>query len=418
MAGRIRMLRPELLDDEVMASLSSDAWRIAVALVLLADDFGNVRFSDRYIGANVFQDTGRDVGSACLELVDRKLVTEYSVEGQRYAAIKGWTVEDGRFRQRLDNASRRSRVPGPEKDDGTNVRVVSAEPAASPPPPPDTLAARARALRSRSPISDPEHRAPSARPDAAAETADGAEAPVPVQPELKLEEPKAKKGGAAERIFAEYVKARKGWNPKARVSALVLGKEARREIAARLKDGQTEETLVLAARGIFLDPWEGRADQIDLKYAMREGNVAKFAELGVDHPITKWGHLAPMEAEEPEPVYGPPAPPPPELKAKLERLYAKPARGPEFLGGRSAADASVLRARTPLGPPPKSSFADDDTIGTSPGADVFWTPKAKVGDEPRREPKKATPATDTTAAALENVMADILGEEPKEAAHG
>ena len=48
---------------------------------------------------------------------------------------------------------------------------------------------------------------------------------------------------------------------------------------ARAKEGFTEETLMLAAQGIFLDPWDGRAQQDAFEYVLRPTNIAKFAEL-------------------------------------------------------------------------------------------------------------------------------------------
>lgn len=113
MSGRIRSIKPEVLEDELAAGLSDAAWRLWVSSWVLADDHGNFRAGDRYLAANVWQDTGRDVAEARQELIDRGFISPYAVDGQRYAHINGWSKH-----QRVDNAGK-PRVPPPEHDDGT-----------------------------------------------------------------------------------------------------------------------------------------------------------------------------------------------------------------------------------------------------------------------------------------------------------
>jgi hypothetical protein len=113
MAGRIRSIKPEVLDDELAARLSDEAWRLWVSTWVLADDHGNIRAGDRYLAASVWQDTSRDVSRPLKELVDAGFLSAYAVRGQRYAHINGW--ENG---QRVDNAGK-PRVPVPSEDDGT-----------------------------------------------------------------------------------------------------------------------------------------------------------------------------------------------------------------------------------------------------------------------------------------------------------
>ena len=43
MAGRIRSIKPEWLEDERMVMASSDARVLSIALILMADDYGNGR---------------------------------------------------------------------------------------------------------------------------------------------------------------------------------------------------------------------------------------------------------------------------------------------------------------------------------------------------------------------------------------
>lgn len=121
MAGRIRSIKPEILDDEIAAGLSDTAWRIWVSSWVLADDFANFRAGAKYLAAQVWQDTNR-VPDAILGLEELRraisptsklpLVFCYVVNGQRYAHIKGFPKH-----QRQDNASRRPRVPAPSESD-------------------------------------------------------------------------------------------------------------------------------------------------------------------------------------------------------------------------------------------------------------------------------------------------------------
>ena len=107
MAGRIRTIKPELLDDERAAELSDAAWRLFVSSWLLADDHGNFRAGGKYLAAQVWQDTSRDADTPLAELARSGRVEVYEVDGQRYAHIPTWTRH-----QRIDNAGK-PRVPVP-----------------------------------------------------------------------------------------------------------------------------------------------------------------------------------------------------------------------------------------------------------------------------------------------------------------
>lgn len=125
MAGRIRSLKPELLDDEVGANLSDAAWRMWVSARALADDHGNLRANVRYLAAQVWQDTSRDAGAPLAELVDRGKVLLYTVDGQVYAHLNGWELE-----QRVDNAGK-PRVPLPPRPGDQPPRLLAAAPVAA-----------------------------------------------------------------------------------------------------------------------------------------------------------------------------------------------------------------------------------------------------------------------------------------------
>lgn len=176
MAGRIRSIKPEVLEDEVAAGLSDPAWRMWVSSWVLADDHGNLRAGTSYLAANVWQDTTRDADTPRQELIDKGLFEPYSVNGQKYVHVHAWNKH-----QRVDNASN-PRVPKPEMDDGSWYPTLtrhSSEVLGEPPRTSVTLVvspqpsgsvgeiplARAPAHdRRETPISDPDHRPPTSPP--------------------------------------------------------------------------------------------------------------------------------------------------------------------------------------------------------------------------------------------------------------
>lgn len=120
MAGRIRSIKPELIEDEIAASLSDSAWRLWVSTWVLADDYGNVRAGSKYLAASVWQDSGRaeSVEGLLVELVSAGFMTAYEHSGQRYAHINGWDKH-----QRVDNAGKR-RVPDKSDPESMCLQVV------------------------------------------------------------------------------------------------------------------------------------------------------------------------------------------------------------------------------------------------------------------------------------------------------
>lgn len=110
MAGRIRTIKPEWLDDERLAAASSDARLLSVALLLLADDHGRGRAGVQYLGAQVFayhQDHHGKAREALRELVAMRFANVYEVEGQSYFEVRNWTKH-----QRVDHPGK-PRVPAP-----------------------------------------------------------------------------------------------------------------------------------------------------------------------------------------------------------------------------------------------------------------------------------------------------------------
>lgn len=113
--SRIRTLKPEWLDDEVMASLDDGTRVLSVALILMADDHGNGRAAPNFIAGRVWSyssdsmDTvSRKTREGLANLSRAKFVSLYEVKGQQYYSIINWHKH-----QRVDKPSS-PRVPGPE----------------------------------------------------------------------------------------------------------------------------------------------------------------------------------------------------------------------------------------------------------------------------------------------------------------
>ncbi len=115
MAGRIRTLKPEILERERTATLSSDAWRLYVSLIVLADDFGNAAAIHPRLHAAVFWGCPHPVAVKDLieELVAAGLISKYSVKGEPFLSILGWSEH-----QQISHRGK-PRVPGPDVSDKT-----------------------------------------------------------------------------------------------------------------------------------------------------------------------------------------------------------------------------------------------------------------------------------------------------------
>jgi hypothetical protein len=163
-SGRIRSVKPEWLLDERMALASSDARVLSIALILLADDWGNGRAGRVQLAGHVFP--GKPLANALEELATW-FVTLYEVDGQHYFSIRGWAKH-----QKVDKPGK-PKVPQPsealenvheeeEKVRASRVLIPSIpdpdpSPLSDPPETAETTAVRKRpdpmgdSLRGRSP---------------------------------------------------------------------------------------------------------------------------------------------------------------------------------------------------------------------------------------------------------------------------
>ena len=106
--SRIRSLKPEWLDDELLSTASSDARTLSIGLICLADDYGNGRAGRIQIANRVFPGKAPEtLDNALSELVRIRYVMLYEVGGQRYFTIRNWDKH-----QRVDRPGA-AKVPRP-----------------------------------------------------------------------------------------------------------------------------------------------------------------------------------------------------------------------------------------------------------------------------------------------------------------
>lgn len=141
--GRIRCIKPEVNEDELVAGLSSDAWRLWVSMWTFSDDQGTCRASPRYLKAKVFwaRDPVAPIESLLEELVAARRVKLYAVEGERFASVRNFGKH-----QRIDK-------PGPPKYPGPDELDAEADDDAGPARDDSrTLQERSTTTRERSPL--------------------------------------------------------------------------------------------------------------------------------------------------------------------------------------------------------------------------------------------------------------------------
>lgn len=111
---RIRTIKPEWLEDESLATCSDTARMVSVALIVLADDYGNGRAHHLYLTSRIWPYTSCDpreslasISRALHELVAIGFVRLYEAKGQTYYNLTNW-----KRHQRIDRPSQ-PLVPAP-----------------------------------------------------------------------------------------------------------------------------------------------------------------------------------------------------------------------------------------------------------------------------------------------------------------
>ena len=114
MAGRIRSIKPEILEDTKTASLTHLEYRVFVGSWLLADDHGNLRGDPDYVRGQIVwasRESRESVAKALESLARVSLLNKYVVRGQVYFHVAGWEKH-----QRVDKPGK-PRMPLPSESD-------------------------------------------------------------------------------------------------------------------------------------------------------------------------------------------------------------------------------------------------------------------------------------------------------------
>lgn len=226
MSGRIRTIKPEMLEDERVAALSDRAYRLFIGCIQLADDYGNLHGAVAKLRAAIFwghaETTEQEVAAALVELVG--IVEPYRVRGQSYLRIVNWAKH-----QRVVHPGK-PRVPGLDQADPA---VVS-----SPPHPPSIL--RQDQTKDPDPDPDPDLGKERDSHESLTRLARAPRTPSAVQQSLAdfAERPKAPDTAASE-VLARLNAARKRVIPRCR--DLRPTPANLEQIAARLKEGHSLE---------------------------------------------------------------------------------------------------------------------------------------------------------------------------------
>ncbi len=113
MAGRIRTLKPEWMENERLAASSDAARVLSVGLILIADDYGNGRAGEGYLIGQIWHattdlDAARDrMREGLRSLASIGYLSLYKCNGQTYFTLHGWA------RHQLVKNPSKPRVPAP-----------------------------------------------------------------------------------------------------------------------------------------------------------------------------------------------------------------------------------------------------------------------------------------------------------------
>jgi len=280
MSGRIRTIKPELLEDERVSRLSSNAFRLFVAAILLSDDYGNFRWASKWLQGQVFWGldtvTLEDVIAAQAELVGEVqgegLVCSYTHATQWYAHVKNWQRH-----QKVDRPGK-PRVPTPEQSNGFECFPRLSR---------DTRETLATDLRP--PTSDLRPTTTEANPGSVGKPTESEvvkpQLPIPIPEPLKLAPaPQTPTPTQLANKVLDHWAAQVYHHGKVKLTS-----ERRKRVTARIADGFTVEDLKLAIEGAALDPWlMGTAPNStkafkDVDTILRDASqVERLRDLGTD----------------------------------------------------------------------------------------------------------------------------------------
>lgn len=302
MSGRIRTIKPELLEDAVTAGVSHAAFRLYVGAIVLSDDFGNFRAEPRKLLGEVFwaraEVTVETVKTLLSELAEAGRTTTqqglfglYRVRGQLYGHIRNWEKH-----QKVDKIGN-PRVPGPDDKEAescspsTNLSRESRELLDPDHDLDHDLDPDQERPFGRSPGADAPSLclvAPESGQNQALPTPESDAVALPVQPELLTTSTPERE------VYEHWVD---GWKRIVRgVRVPKLDTKRRGKVRARLREGYTVAELKLAVDGVWASTWHVENRRYDLELVCRDApHVDGFIERAPRAPA--WA----QRAADPEP---------------------------------------------------------------------------------------------------------------------
>jgi hypothetical protein len=258
-AGRIRTIKPEMLEDKRTAALSDTAFRLFVAFILTADDYGNFRAEPLLITGTIYWATtpSHDVKKSFDDLVAAGLVTKYIVRGQLYGHLTGWEKH-----QRISHRGS-PRVPGISEEDTSDIGNIGDTP--------ETLANVSgdfpATLVPLSPISD--HRSPITEHQDTSVPVNTPAQPTLVPLDPPRDEPRE--------VWDRYVA---GWRKRVGGSRPPVWDAKRRKLTlARLREFSVAD-LKLAVDGLWSSDWHFEKGFTSYELLLRDReHVEKFIDL-------------------------------------------------------------------------------------------------------------------------------------------
>lgn len=268
--SRIRSIKPELLEDERIASLPHGVFRLFVAVLLLADDYGNFRAEPRQLFGRGFVSvdkcTPADVQTFRDQLATSGLLFLYRVRGQTYGHVVNWDKHQYIARKGAP------RVPAPDAPDAepmfanvSGLLTDSSELLVENPTNSENVGLRARA------------------PDLDLDQEKD-------QEQTNVEKPPRPSGGSGSvdpgvspqvrEVFEHWVETRR------RVLGLrdgrppTLDRKRRGKVRARLADGYSVAQLKRAVDGVFCSAFHVEGAHTDLELICRDStHVDRFLAL-------------------------------------------------------------------------------------------------------------------------------------------
>lgn len=109
--ARIRTIKPEFWTDERLTECSLSARLMFIGMLNFADDSGNMAYSAKRLKMQIFPADSIDTQPLLDELIAHGMLIDYSVSGEKYLHIKGFT------KHQVINRPTKSAIPSPEFTD-------------------------------------------------------------------------------------------------------------------------------------------------------------------------------------------------------------------------------------------------------------------------------------------------------------